>query len=112
MHDAIVAAAWAVIYARGGDATTIALGAPRPIAPLSPTIEGKLTRFAITHPVETITRALSIEWIMRSGLNDAAMRADAWRNFGDAPLDVIDRELHPMRREKQRFIETHSHSPK
>ena len=112
MHDAVVAAAWAVIIARGGDATTIALGAPKLIAPLSPTIEGKLTRFAATHPVETITRALSIEWIMRNGLGDAAMRADAWRNFGDAPLDVVEREVHPMRREKQRFIETHSRSPK
>ncbi len=110
MHDAVVAASWAVIFARGGDATTIALGAPKLVAPLSPTTSGKLTRFAATHPIETITRALSIEWIMRNGLADAALRADAWRNFGDAPLDVIERELHPVRREKQRFIESQTHS--
>ena len=108
MHDAVVAGGWALVFARGGDATTIALAAPRLIAPLSPTASGKLTRFAATHPIEAISRALSIEWIMRNGLGEAALRADAWKNFGDAPLDVIDRELHPQRREKSYVNETNS----
>jgi hypothetical protein len=100
MHDAIVAGAWALVFARGGDATTIAMGAPRLVAPLGPIASGKLTRFAATHPIEAISRVLSIEWIMRNGLGEAAMRAEAWKNWGDAPLDIVDRELHPQKREK------------
>jgi len=100
MHDAVVAGAWALVYARGGDATTIALATPKLVAPLGPTSSGKLTRFAATHPIEAISRALSIEWIMRNGLGDAALRAETWKNFGDAPLDIVDREVHPQRREK------------
>ncbi|HEY2366574.1 MAG TPA: hypothetical protein VGH87_09320, partial [Polyangiaceae bacterium] len=108
MHDAVVAGAWALVFARGGDATTIALAAPKLVAPLGPTSSGKLTRFAVTHPTEAISRALSIEWIMRNGLADAALRADAWRTWGDAPLDIVDRELHPQRREKSYVNETKS----
>jgi hypothetical protein len=100
MHDAIIAASWAVVLARGGGADTIALTTPRPLAPMSPTLEGKLMRFAAARPVEAMDRALSIEWIMRNGLAEAALRADAWKTFGDAPLDVIERELHPEMREK------------
>jgi len=110
MHDAVVAGAWALVFARGGDATTIALAAPRLVAPLGPTASGKLTRFAATHPVEAISRALSIEWIMRNGLAEAALRAEAWKNFGDAPLDIVDRELHPQKREKSYVNETKSTS--
>jgi hypothetical protein len=108
MHDAVVTAVWALIFARGGDATTVALAAPKLVAPLSPTASGKLTRFAATHPDTAISRALSIEWIMRNGLGEAALRAEAWRTWGDAPLDVIDRELHPQRREKSYVNETRS----
>ncbi|HEX4513744.1 MAG TPA: hypothetical protein VH054_09415 [Polyangiaceae bacterium] len=100
MHDAVVAASWALVFARGGDAEAIALGTPHLLAPLSPTASGKLTRFAATHPVEAISRALSIEWIMRNGLGDAALRAETWKNWGDAPLDIVEREVHPQRREK------------
>ena len=64
-----------MITARGGDATTIALAAPKLLAPLSPTAEGRLARFAATRPVVAITRALSVEWIMRNGLGEAVMRA-------------------------------------
>jgi hypothetical protein len=106
MHDVVVAAAWSVILARGGDDATIALGAPKPIVAFSPVIEGKLMRFAATHPVEAVTRALSIAWIMRNGLAEAALRAEAWKTFGDAPLDIIDRELHPQRRERDQLRQT------
>jgi hypothetical protein len=99
MHDAVVCASWAVITARGGDATTIALAAPKLLAPLPPTAEGRLARFAATRPIVAITRALSVEWIMRNGLGEAVMRAEGWRAFGDAPIDVIDRELHPHARD-------------
>jgi hypothetical protein len=100
MHDAVIAASWAVVLVRGGGAETIAMTTPRPLAPMSPTLEGKLMRFAATRPIEAMDRALSIEWIMRNGLAEAALRADAWKTFGDAPLDVIQRELHPKMREK------------
>ncbi len=111
MHDAIIAASWAVVLARGGDATAIALATPKPLAPMSPTLEGKLMRFAATHPIEAIDRALSIEWIMRNGLAEAALRADAWRMFGDAPLDIVERELHPQLRAKSRLKVEQSETP-
>ena len=103
MHDAVVTAAWALVLARGGDDEAIALAAPRPIATMTPTVEGRLRRFAAVHPVEALSRALSIEWLMRNGLAEAALRAEAWTTFGDAPLDVVDRELHPRPREKNRL---------
>jgi hypothetical protein len=106
LHDAVVAAAWAVVLARGGDDTAIALAAPRPLSPMTPTIEGKLKRFAATHPVEAVARALSIEWVMRNGLGEAALRAEAWRAFGDAPIDVIDREVHPQKRKSESTVKT------
>ena len=104
MHDAVLTAAWALVLARGGTDETIALAAPKPLTPMSPTVEGRLRRFAAVHPVEAISRALSIEWLMRNGLGEAALRADAWRTFGDAPLDIVDREIHPRPREKNRLL--------
>ncbi len=106
MHDAVVAASWALVMARGGDDETLALAAPKPVAPMSPTVEGRLRRFAAVHPVEAMSRALSIEWLLRNGLAEAALRADAWRAFGDAPLDVIDRELHPRPRAESHLRQT------
>lgn len=96
MHDAVVAAAWSVVTARGGDAVAVALAAPKLLAPISTTAEGRLSRFAATRPVDAITRALAIEWLMRSGLVAAVPRAEAWRAFGDAPIDIVDREVHPQ----------------
>ena len=104
MHDAVLTATWALVLARGGTDETIALAAPKPLTPMSPTVEGRLRRFAAVHPVEAISRALSIEWLMRNGLAETALRADAWRTFGDAPLDIVDRELHPRPREKNRLL--------
>jgi hypothetical protein len=63
--------------------------------PLAPTAEGKLTRLAAVAPVELISRALAIEWLLRKGLADAGLRSQTWQTFGDAPLGIIERELHP-----------------
>jgi hypothetical protein len=109
MHEAIVTAAHALVFARGGDDAAVALAAPKAIAPMSPTDEGRLDRFAAVHPVEAIARALSIEWLMRGGMAEAALRARAWSAFGDAPLDVIDRELHPHPREKSHLRQSTLH---
>jgi len=96
MHDAVVTACRALVFARGGDDEAVALATPKLLATLSPTDEGRLDRFAAVHPVEAIARALSIAWIMRNGLAQAALRANALRDWGDSPLDVIDRELNPQ----------------
>jgi hypothetical protein len=103
MQDVLIGGAWAVILARGGDDAALALAAPKPSVTMTPTVEGRLMRFAATHPVEAITRALSVEWLMRKGLGEAALRAEAWKAFGDAPLDVVDREVHPQRHERNTF---------
>ena len=109
MHAAIVTAARALVFARGGDDVTIALGTPKPLAPLSPTDEGRLDRFAAAHPVEAISRALSIDWLMRNGLAQAALRAESLRAWGDAPLDIVDRELHPQPAQQNRLRQSTLH---
>jgi hypothetical protein len=109
MHDAVLAATWALVFARGGSDETLALAAPKPLTPMSPTVEGRLRRFAAVHPVEAVSRALSIEWLMRNGLGEAALRAEAWTTFGDAPLDVIEHELQPHPRAKSHFRQSTEH---
>ena len=107
MHTATVVGAWAVMLARGADRSTLPLAAPKSLAFLAPDAEARLLRLATTRPVMAIEHALAVEWLMRQGLAQASLRAQAWQSFGDAPLDVIERELHPVARPRNALRETH-----
>ncbi|HSQ66243.1 MAG TPA: hypothetical protein VLM85_23635 [Polyangiaceae bacterium] len=109
MHTATVVGAWAVVLARGADRSALPLAAPKPLAFMAPDVEARLLRLAMTRPVMALEHALAVEWLMRRGLAQATLRAQAWQGYGDAPLDVIERELHPEPRPRNALRETHGH---
>lgn len=97
-HTALVVAQWAIAIAAGTDATKPATEQARPLIFLPPDREERLLRFASTRPVEAIARALAIEWLFRNGVPAARIRASAWLEFGDVPVDILERDLRPRAR--------------
>ncbi|HEX7600180.1 MAG TPA: hypothetical protein VF316_01200, partial [Polyangiaceae bacterium] len=94
-HTALVVAQWALAVASGADATKPATEQARPLTFLPPDREQRLLRFASTRPVEAIARGLAIEWLFRDGVAPARVRASAWLEFGDVPMDILERDLRP-----------------
>ena len=94
-HTALVVAEWAVAVASGADAARPATEQARPLTFLPPDREQRLLRFASTRPVEAIARGLAVEWLFRDGVAAARIRASAWLEFGDAPFDLLERDLRP-----------------
>ncbi len=94
MQAQVVAARWAIALAHGAG-TGVLDAIVKPMAFLPPEREGRLLRFAATRPVEAIGRGLAVEWLMRQGMAAAGPRASAWLAFGDVPMDVLERELRP-----------------
>lgn len=85
LHDEVVAAMWA-------------LGAPDDVARLAAKLDEdrtrELRRFARTEPLVAIGVGAAALLLMRGGEpQKLAERAAAWLAFGDAPLDVVAREL-------------------
>ena len=109
---ATVAGAWAVSLARGAERGTLSMTTPKPLAFLPPDVEARVLRLAATRPVLAIENALAIDWLMRRGLAQASLRAQAWQDFGDAPLDIVTRELHPEPRIKPLMRETRETQPR
>jgi hypothetical protein len=94
-HTALTVAQWALAVASGTDAAKPATEQARPLTFLPPDREQRLLRFASTRPVEAIARGLAVEWIFRNGVAAARVRASAWLEFGDVPLDILERDLRP-----------------
>jgi hypothetical protein len=55
--------------------------------------EDALLRAVATRPVSFVLRGLAAELLARAGPSRMKDRARAWLAFGDAPIDVIEREL-------------------
>ena len=94
-HTALVVAQWAIAVASGTDAAKPATEQARPLTFLPPDREQRLLRFASTRPVEAIARGMAVEWLFREGVAAARIRASAWLEFGDAPFDLLERDLRP-----------------
>ena len=88
-------AQWALAVASGTDTAKPATEQARPMTFLPPDREQRLLRFASTRPVEAIARGLAVEWLFRDGVPAARIRASAWLEFGDVPMDVLERDLRP-----------------
>ncbi len=93
LHDLVTAGAWAVdLHGDQRDPATVRARSPL-IARIEPAAEALVLREAATHPVGPIGGAATVVLLLANGPAHVRDRADAWASFGDAPLDVIGREL-------------------
>ena len=92
LHDEAVVALWALAIhgSRGtGHMPDSAAVIAHPFFGAQPDREARLVRIAEARPVAAIGAGLG------AGLMVGAKMTDRWLAFGDAPLDVIQRELAP-----------------
>lgn len=93
LHDVAVVGAWSLaMHGAVRDAT-----AARARWPLMGTVsaprEAELAHVAAVRPIEAIGAALAAVLLTHEGMAHVVATARAWRAFGDAPFDVVEREL-------------------
>jgi hypothetical protein len=95
LHDATVVALWALALHAEGAPPERAIASVNPFFGAQPEREAHLIRFAEANPVAALGAGLAAELLTRGGASaaDAGARGKRWLAFGDAPLDVIEREL-------------------
>jgi hypothetical protein len=95
LHDEATVALWAIALRVDGATTTRATAAAHTFFGAEPDREARLARYAESRPVEAIGAGLAAELLTRTSATPADARAAAarWLSFGDAPLDVVEREL-------------------
>jgi hypothetical protein len=93
LHDAVAIATWAVvIHVDHVDPDD----APRGhflLGDVAPEEMGKLIRFAATRPAACIASARMAALLGEGGAIERQGRARRWLAFGDAPLDIVAREM-------------------
>jgi hypothetical protein len=96
LHDETVVALWALALHADGASPARATSSAQPFFGAEPVEEAKLTRFAEARPMAAIGAGLAGELLTRgpaaAGSTTSASSAK-WLSFGDAPLDVVEREL-------------------
>ena len=96
LHDATVVALWALALHQEGVSPEGAIASAHPFFGAQPEREARLLRFAEANPVAAIGTGVAAELLTRTGTLEGAMAASRqWLAFGDAPLDVVERELFP-----------------
>ncbi len=93
LHDDVTLAMWSLDVFVEGKEPDLAAGLHRLLAPIPPEREARLLRLAATRPLLPLGVALMAEWVGREGVAARVARASRWIAFGDAPMDVIEREL-------------------
>lgn len=94
-HTALVVGSWALWNVAGADAVKPAADHAKTLRPLPQDLVARLERRALTMPVAAVGNALVAEWLYRDGMTASTSRGLAWMVFGDAPFDLLERELHP-----------------
>ncbi len=96
LHDLVTVGAWAVDL-HGEQRDPALARAQSPLASrVAPATEARALREAATHPVGPIGGAAAVVLLLADGPAHLRERADAWASFGDAPLDVVGREIFGM----------------
>lgn len=92
-HDAVTLAMWAMaIHVDDVDPEET----PHTLVLLSevpPEHVGRFVRFAAVRPIACLAVARMASLLDAGGLEERQARAKRWRAFGDAPLDVVEREM-------------------
>jgi hypothetical protein len=94
-HTSLIVASWALWMLAGNEAVKPATAHAKLLADIPPEVSARLERRARTNPVGVVGDALVAEWLYREGMSGAAMRGLAWMLFGDAPFDLLERDLNP-----------------
>jgi hypothetical protein len=93
VHDAVAIAQWALaIHIDDRDAEQAPEGHPL-MGDVPPERVARLVRFAATHPIACIGVARMASMLDRHGKENRRARAKRWLAYGDAPLDLVEREL-------------------
>jgi hypothetical protein len=96
LHDATVVALWALALHADGVTPDRAIATAHPFFGAQPEREAKLVRFAEARPVAAMGAGLVADLLTRGAAataNDVRSAGALWLSFGDAPLDVVEREL-------------------
>jgi hypothetical protein len=92
-HDAVAIAQWALaIHLDDRDAEHAPEG-HRLLGDTPPEREARLVRFAATHPIACIGVARMASLLDSHGKENRHALAMRWLAYGDAPLDLVEREL-------------------
>ena len=93
LHDHATVALWALALRGEGASPDVAHAGHHLLGAASPEARARVERLAIVRPTTAITAGLAAEMLMRRGPDGLAQVGAAWTTFGDAPLDVIEREV-------------------
>ena len=94
LHDETVVALWALALHADGVTPDRAIAAAHPFFGAQPEREARLVRFAEARPVAAIGAGLAADFLTRTrNADDARATSGRWLSFGDAPLDIVEREL-------------------
>ena len=94
LHDETVVALWALALHADGLTPDRAIAAAHPFFGAQPEREARLVRFAEARPVAAIGAGLAADFLTRTrNADDARATSGRWLSFGDAPLDIVEREL-------------------
>jgi hypothetical protein len=92
-HDAVALAMWAMaihVDDADPDETPHALTL---LSEVPPEHIGRFVRFAAVRPVACLAVARMAAVLDAAGLEERQARAKRWLAFGDAPLDIVEREM-------------------
>jgi len=93
MHDAVAIATWALaIHVDHADPDLAPHGRSL-LGEVAPEEAGRLIRFAAARPVACIAAARMAALLGAGGAIERQARARRWLAFGDAPLDIVAREM-------------------
>ena len=90
MHDHVVVAQWALDVARGRSTILDAESKHRLLTPALADTRARYERIALARPIAAIGAGEAVRILMAG---DPLKRAATWATLGDAPFDVIEREL-------------------
>ena len=93
LHDAAIVGAWAIAMHGKTREPARAIERWPTMSPIGAERRARLVRLAQVHPSEAIGAAIAAAILVRDGAAKTIATARAWRAFGEAPLDVVEREL-------------------
>lgn len=91
MHDHVTVARWALDVARGTATIAETSAKHRPLSRPGPDVIAKWERIALAQPTAAIGGGFAAGVLYGTG--DLEVRARAWSELGDVPMDIAEREL-------------------
>jgi hypothetical protein len=93
LHDGVALASWAMAIHEGGVDPDEAPHGRGLLSDVPPERMGGLVRFAAVRPAQCIALARMASLLEGAGPSERRARASRWLDYGDAPLDLVARDL-------------------